>query len=138
MNPKITKEEFLELLATELPEGENKETLIAAAKKMIPSAFQQSQLAALHSCRSIQRATAAYHAFNPDAAKRALSIEILVDWLGNVGLVQYSTSLEKKLASINKIIWKYGMINPSAEYTLTGEELIALRVHSFIDPKLMW
>ena len=95
----MTKQQFIELLAAELPESENRSALLANAKKMIPSDFNRSQLTALHNCSSVQRATAAYKALNPDAREHTPSIDRLVAWLADIGGVTYAATLEKKLSA---------------------------------------
>ncbi len=139
MTTKLTKQEFLALIANALPDDENKQHIIAEATRLIPSEFQRSQLAAIHNCRSIQRASAAYRALNPDIEKNSqLSIDTLVAWLiDDIAGISYATALEKNLSAIHKIAWLNGTINPDKVYTLTGEQIIELRIYSDINPVLM-
>jgi hypothetical protein len=113
MTTKLTKQEFLALITNALPDDENKQHIIAEATRLIPSEFQRSQLAAIHNCRSIQKATAAYRALNPSGECKNLSIEVLVKWLiDDIAGISYATALEKKLSAIHKIAWLNGTINP--------------------------
>jgi hypothetical protein len=137
MTTKLTKQEFLALLTSMLPDGDDKQALITAAKSLIPSDFNQTQVAALHNSRYIQSAFWAYKTLCSEAGDNRPSIDRVVAWLLDIGAVDYATTLEKKLMEVNKIAMAFGSIHSMEErFLITGADLLELRIHSSIDPKL--
>jgi hypothetical protein len=134
MKSTLTKQQFIDQLTEALLESEARQVLIDAAKALIPSAFNQAQLTALHNSTHIQQAFLTYKALCPEADKSRASIDLVVAWLLDMGAVNYAANLEKKLTQVNKAVMAYGLISPFDKFTITGEDLIALRVYSSVDP----
>lgn len=133
MKSTLTKQEFVDKLTALLPEVEEKQVMIDSAKALIPSPFNQAQLTSLHNSSAVQKAFLAYTSLSPDADKTRPSIDLVVTWLLDMGAVSYAAALEKKLAQVNKLVMKYGRISPEDTFTITGEDLLILRLHSKVD-----
>lgn len=128
----MTKRQFVEKLAAALPDGNDaKESLLDAARKLIPSKAHQRQITALVSSRHVQRAVEAYHALNPETAGEGQpNISDLIEWLLDMGAVAYSAELEGQLNKINEILMSFGTISSKETFTLTGTDIIVMRAYS--------
>jgi hypothetical protein len=133
MKSTLTKQELVDKLTALLPEVEEKQTMIDSAKALIPSSFNQAQLTSIHNSSAIQKAFLAYKSLCPYANESRPSIDLVVAWLLDMGAVSYAAALEKKLAQVNKIAMKFGRISPDDTFTITGIDLLMLRVYSAVD-----
>ena len=137
MNLPMTKRQFIELLTAELPESNKKGEIISAAKKLVPSETDQKQIYDLHSNWHILKAVRAYHQLHPETIKDKPSISNLVEWLLDMGAVDYAIILEKKLVEINEYAMSFGLISPNDEFTITATDLIGIRVLASVKPVLI-
>lgn len=129
----LTKQNFIEMLTQNLEDGPNKDLLLKYAQEMVPGAWSQKQLKALNN-RNVLRANWAYAALHPDTKDEKHTIDQVVDWLLEVGGVDYARELENRLQRIQAILETYGAIDVDEAYTLTGAQLLMLRSNAYCVP----
>jgi hypothetical protein len=133
MTTQTNKHLFLEILAKNLSDNGNKQTLLDLANLMIPDPDSWRDI----DSRNDQLTEEAIHLFkkaNPKYARLDPSFTVALEWLLKRHGMDYLHSIENKLDQINKVLVSNGLINFDEPVSFTPEQMLKMLFLSHSEP----
>jgi hypothetical protein len=134
MNTKheMTREGFIALLGSAIPDEEKRAQLIQAAKALIAGDAALRRLKDLTS-KQVYNGQLAYREQHPDCERGRPSIPELVRWLMEEGAVDRAQDFEDRLKKIHTLLMNSGMIDQETPIVMSFMDMLYARSLSFMD-----
>jgi hypothetical protein len=126
------KKLFIDLLAANLKDNEDRQRLLNLAGEIIPNAEDWHSVA--YDNPHVQKAIRGYKRFHPDYKDSNPPIEVVMEWMFKRGPFSYVERLERQMKRIQDVLDELGTIDMDSKVPVSASQIIAMRIISQLDP----
>ena len=126
------KQLFIDLLAANLKDNEDRQKLLNLAGELIPNAEDWHSVA--YDNPYIQKAIRSYKRYHPDYKDSNPPLEVVVEWMFKRGPFYSMERIERQMKKIHDICDEFGTIDLNSKVPVSASQILTMRVISQLDP----